>query len=71
MAKSIIPHKLIARLNPDGTVDRAILQYKINEDGKIGREYYTMAVRTGIEISALNRVLSDAKVHVEKGEKLR
>lgn len=70
MAKTIIPHKLIARLNPDGTVQSAILQYKIEEDGKTGRDFYTMAVGAGIKLGDLNSIMTDAKTHVAKGEKL-
>lgn len=70
MAKIIIPHKLIATLNPDGTVKSALLAYKINEDGKISRDFHTMGVKAGIKIDDLNQVLSDVKTHVEKGEKI-
>jgi len=69
--KEIIPHKLIATLNPDGTVASALLQYKLRVDGAGEERYYTMTIDDGIDKKILNNILADAKTHTEKGEKIK
>jgi len=71
MTKVIVPHKLIAKLNHDGSVRSALLQYKLNVDGKVENRFYTMTVSAAIKFADFNKVLGDAKVHVEKSENIK
>jgi hypothetical protein len=68
--KSIIPHKLVVSFSTDGSVKSAILQYKINVDGAVKNEFFTMAVKDGISKAVLDGTLAMAKAHVELGEKI-
>jgi len=69
--KEVIPYKLIATLNPDGTAVSALLQYKIRVDGAVEEKFFTMTIDEGIDKQILNALLLDAKAHTEKGEKIK
>ena len=71
MAKEIIPLKLIVDLNEDGTVKDGILQYQLRELGVTSkRNFYTIGIKSGIQIPDLEKIISDSKTHAEKGEKI-
>jgi hypothetical protein len=68
--KEMIPQKLIATLNEDGTLKNAVLQYKLKIDGVLQSKFYTIAVSDGIKAVNINTVFTDAISHAKKGEKI-
>ena len=67
----IIPHKLVISYDKDGEVSSSILQYKIENNGVVKNEFFTMSVDAGINKSSLTNLGSAAKMHAERGEGLR
>jgi hypothetical protein len=67
--REIIPHKLIVSYDDKGEIKDAILQYRIKEDGVIKNQFYTMAVKDGMS-TGINNILSAAKSHAERGERI-
>ena len=68
--KRILPHKLVVAFDKDGAITSSLLQYKIDVDGKVENKFYTMSVKAGIDLGSLNSISTDAKIHVESGEKI-
>lgn len=69
--KEIIPNKLIISLNEDGTVANSLLHYRMRIDGKMeNNRFYTMSVKTGINVADLLKISKDSISHAEKGEKI-
>ena len=68
--KKIVPHKLVVSYDKNGNMTSAILQYKIDVDGAVKNEFFTMSVAAGISAGILDGVFGMAKAHVEKGEKI-
>jgi len=69
--KKIIPIKLIANLNADGTFRDGVLQYQIDNDGEVEKQrFYTVGIKAGIQISDMEKIISDSKAHAEKAEKI-
>jgi hypothetical protein len=71
MAKKLIPHKIVVSFNPDGTADKATLQYRVMVDGVLSNRYNTIAVKTGITLASLNLVLGESRLQAEVSEKIR
>ena len=69
--KEIVPHKLIIELDEDGTIISGVMQYRIRHNGAMLNKFYTMSIKDGFSLPAINTQLLKAKEHVEKGEKVR
>lgn len=66
--KEIIPHKIIINLDEDGSFRDGIMQYRIKHGNATENKFYTMGIKNGISLAAINTQIVKAKEHVEKGE---
>lgn len=69
--KEIVPHKIIIELDTDGTMKDAIMQYRLRHNGAMLNKFYTMSIKDGFSLPAINTQLQKVKEHVEMGEKIR
>lgn len=71
MAKEIMPLKLIIKLNKDGTFKDGVLVYQIKNDTSVSkRDFYTVGIKNGIQISDLEKIIIDCKTHTEIAENI-
>ena len=68
--KEIIPTKKIITLDDEGEFKNAVVQYRVREDGKLGRDFKTISVSEGVGLEKITQVITDSLDHVHRGEKI-
>ena len=70
MAREVVPSKVIVTVDEKGEVSKAIVQYRIRDNGKLSREFFTMSVKGGIDIAGVTKTVMESLDHVCVSEQI-